>query len=489
MSDQTSTAHLCPHCRATYRPATWGRAYLCPACSRPLSVSTRRPQPGNLGRWAAIVCAVAGIGVGGAAVLERVRVRNAAPPLAAFEEEARRTTALPERFEESLRQRLSLLQADLAHDPQYPLLLGRVVECCLSLSLLKRDSDPDQAQRWLEQARMYQRALRGSGVPAWAELEQRINNADRLRWGASALPPSHFRQPGAAGMPPLSPIPADLPTETFPGGPGSPPSGRPRPIAFPHTDTAPPSISVGPPPVPSFNTGLREGPAQPASPGRPAYPGAGSMGAYPSTGGYPGKGLPGGAYPGGADPRGGYPGGTPTRGPGYPGTGGFPGGASVPPRSPSARSGVNQAFRRPPPVSPAVRTASLRKALRGRPGDLDLTWQLAEALEEQGRDEALSEEARQPYCEEAVALYLQASRTARTRVQRGTFLSAAARVCEDAHQDQRGYDLLKQALREIPYSSLLWQRMRDVSLRLGKLEESERATANAQRWSLPEASL
>jgi len=136
-----------------------------------------------------------------------------------------------------------------------------------------------------------------------------------------------------------------------------------------------------------------------------------------------------------------------------------------------------------------VRTKSLRKALELRPGDLDLTWQLAEALEEQGRDEALSESVGHSRREEAVELYLQASRLARTHVQRGTFLSAAARVRETAHDDQRGYDLLKQALQEIPYSSVLWQRMRDVSLRLGKLDESERATGMAQRWNLPEAAL
>jgi hypothetical protein len=334
-----------------------------------------------------------------------------------------------------------MLQEDLAHRPENPLLLGRTVETCLDLHLLNRPSNPAQSRRWLEQARLYMRPLRAIPVPAAPELAERVDHPEGLRWVSGTLSSTRFLPGNRFNVPP----PRDQGRSSLQQAPSleRPPTvpfatGRPQPVAG--------SDFAGNAPIPL------------------PYPGGSSLG---------GEGLRYPGSPGYSEPP------SPSRSP--VGASPFPdssGGGSVGPR---------------PPIGEQI--ASLRRRIEEHPEAVDNVWQLAEALETEamgfGRRgiQAQDDPRWSPTVTEAGELYLKAARLAPTRSQRATFLSSAARVRELEQDDSGNYALLKRAVEETPYSAQLWQRLRDVSLRLGKIAESQRATAKVQQWTLPEAAL
>jgi hypothetical protein len=322
-----------------------------------------------------------------------------------------------------------MLQEDLARRPDNPLLLGRTVETCLDLYLLNRNSDPAQSQRWLENARQYMRPLRTMPVSAAGELGQRVDHPESLHWATSAVSAARFRT-----------------------------ANEPRP--------------------PLTASGYPENPPLESIPGNGVFFAANG----PRTAGGPGN-------PGNAPTPFSYPGGSPFGNPGlqYPGAPGYreaPMRGAIPPSA---------SFNPTPPLGEKI--AELRRRSREHPDQLDNLWELAEALETQavgfGRTGSRAQEDPQwaRTMAEAARLYLKAARMAPTRSQRATFFSAAARIKELSDDEPGNYAYLKLAVEEVPYSPQLWQRLRNAALRMGKIEESERATSMLQQWTLPDAAL
>lgn len=153
-----------------------------------------------------LLMAVAGV----RAVAQRRNVMGTLP-LANPGRELVQAEPLSAGLEETLRERLRLIQRDLQVTPNHPLLLGRATEACLALALLNRESNSQQAHHWMDQARLYLRPLRERGVPAAYDLLPRTASLAALRWGnGGPIPVARFstaplpRDPGQPGLTPTA---------------------------------------------------------------------------------------------------------------------------------------------------------------------------------------------------------------------------------------------------------------------------------------------
>lgn len=434
----------CCHCGQVYRTPTWGRDYLCPGCARPLA-GRRHPAKPSSGRLAggvlgAVVVLGVGVGLFRFATDRLEQNRRAALPQA----EVIPPVVPPEDMETRVKQKLAILQQDLAVEPHSAYLLWRCGDLSLSLALLYRDTRPADADRWLKRAEGYSTRLDRAipGTTAHQDLTRRIRSLSKLVWGA---PSARFdsRQFRIAS--------ARFGSRPGAGGTG----GWPRDLS-----------------------------TQPTGAGVPAF--------SPGAGGYPGAGPSDGTREERPSGR-----------------------AELQPAPfPSAVPGSSGISARSAPVADsAMRTASDRAALPTSAASEELLklarkeslrvnadpktlWSLADALSAQAavpsrrfRRFAADNPERAALAEEAIRLFLQAARLTRLRSDRATAYHDAARLYARLRRDEDACACLKRAIEAIPFAPAYWQDLRDITLRMGKTEESQRAAIKARDWVHPSPSL
>lgn len=455
---------VCSRCGNPHLPPRWDREYLCPACGAPLLQSAARRgarflwQPWlALGLGAAIIC-------GGVAriILDRRAVPPAATARAESPAEAVRTTA-PPNLENRVKQKVRLLQEDLALAPRNPGLLLRLAECQLMLAMLYRDrEDRARTGNHLNQSRRYLQRLRAVDYPATRDLSRRIEGFQYLTWGPPRLSaPSEPRLERRRGVGPAGwPGGISAGAVPRPGGPGFP--FRPGPRSMPPTATRLPEPGTFPPgiPVPDIpQTGAPEGEM-----------GGGLGGDSPIPMNAP---LPmNGPRPAPMDAFGG-----PARRPAAL-PGGMPGGPG-----PSSRERANL----------LAQIAYQNNLVRKNPEDVNAVIQHGELYERLAAIAGLprpfdrtriSHEERQ-WLEKALQVYLRAAERTRLRSHRAMFLDYAADVYGKLRDWEKQYDTLQRAVKAMPASPTLWRKIQSVCLLTGRRDENLKARQAFREWSFP----
>lgn len=452
---EQSEPATCRHCGSPYRRPAWGRDYLCPACARPLTLgegSTRRPVPLRPLIYAGVALAL-GAGlfrVTADRLAQNRRMARGAP-------EVSEPVRLPANFAERLQDKLRFFETDLRAQPDQSYLLIRAGETALSLALLHRSTHPAEASRWRRRAEDYlRRAKEVQYERPERDLERRIRGFAQLQWGSelTSRPAEQW-----SGRRVTSSV--RVPDSMTPGAPRNSPGGYP-PGSYPGF-SAPPGNYSGP---------RYPGPSYP--------PGSSIPGTFRATGYL-------GAVNAEDPPR-------PVPPPTQSSAAAYPGGATSWSGSPTAA--------RPGRRSPAGDTAGegplglARKELKAAPDDPVAVWRLANLIETGARLPPRRRSVHLPPTErqraqsaEAIRLYLRAAELTRLRSERATCYHDVARIYGQLNQEQREYEYLRKAIGEAPSTPAFWESLRDVCIRLGRMQESQRAASEARRWSLPTAVL
>lgn len=439
----------CPWCGSAYRSSYFDRDCSCPACGQSLAVGTAKPRDARLARYvyaAAGLLLFVGIAGFGLKSLPRQPIAGSMPAFTPLSDAVPPFIPTAE-FQNAAAEKARLLEQDLARAPDDPFLLATTGETYLyrALADLQVSKDGAAARKSLRHASHYVDQLQKYVPFASFRLRDTIRRFPNLRFstmGAPSITMSLWRL--QAGRTTLFSVP--------PTG-GIPFIRRRRDVTgLPPADPAlQGSAASGPGPFP--------GPPGNGPSGMPHFPGA-------APGAAPAPVFP--AYPGGNAPM-----------------------LNLPEASsrpfPLGSTGSPEAA----VPDEAERLTQLRQQLTRQPDDPYVIDRLASELLRQSAvyqpAAASSEIQRQARAriDEAARIYTRAGGTARLRLHRAAFYSAAADCRRRLEQWEDQDALLKQAAKEAPYAVGVWHDLKTSALRLGKLDESLAAGKNEARWRFP----
>ncbi len=383
----------CTACGIELRAPQWGREYRCPECGSALRARSVLKPASQSSRLVYLAAGGAVLIAAGVLAVNLV-TRQHTDAGSAVRSRSRDVAVRPAEYmppagvEDKLRRKITWLLTDLGKAPQHPVLLNRVCEDYLTLSVLVRTRDPEASRRYVDRAARFADRLRQVAPQLAAPLEGPLREPDRY-----VLAP-----------PPVTP-----------GGPGTPSSDRPN--------------------VPRRNSNIlyrqwrREG-------AKPLWA----------------RDEAGAKKPAGLRP---------------------------------SRAEMWDADE--------AELTQLRGQWRNQPGHVRIADRLGATLERQASrllrwskpgERTMRDQAR-AYLHEAAEIYLQTAERNPLRLYRATFYTSAAAAYTRSDDHERAHSLLTKAVRQAPYSSMIWSRLASADLRLGRTEESTRAQTLAAQWMIP----
>ncbi len=320
----STTWPICIRCGGAYRPAPWGRSYLCPGCGSPLHGRSRKSPRALQGVLLGALPVVILVGLIAWRAVSPPRVSRTVSTLQGMAPTDQ--VRFPRGFRDRLVRKAALLGRDAELDPDSTLVHARLAETYFFLSVWDYPKDPASSKRWQQRAAAVTRKLARFAPELAAQLDVDIRRPETMAWtslvpgtvatrnwggrlrrglsgplglGLSATPlgggigspapgPNSTRMyaPGVPWEPAMSPEEPTVTSSAPDPGPGSAQLGSPS--QAPTVAPTDPATPAAPPPVPGVGLPLDLLPGGRPIPGlqhspQGARPPAGAAPAAPSS--------------------------------------------------------------------------------------------------------------------------------------------------------------------------------------------------------------